>query len=184
MIFVFIMDWLRVWFKEVVFSVCTTPYFYALGLLWFIAMLTTNYFFFYMIDRFRFQYMYKNIAYELFKIMLTGWLVATLLVALYDAVAFYTLNSDFVKNKQVFLEYGIFGVSGGCCFLPLIGQPWYVVQHIMTVLFLASVTLLAQMLMSNTVYHLQDTTKSWLYFGLLNIVMFICYGFFWMLGIY
>lgn len=181
MFFIIILKWLDAWYRGIMLPALTTPYFYMMLACWLLLVCSFSYLFFSLIDRFRMQYIQKKLMFELVKSALLGFLIATLLVSLYDLSLYFTAMSDFFRMQRASLsDMGALGMSS--CFGGTQGQSWFVLQKILTILFLLCSFILSVYFVADIAYHLRDKKVWSRYVGGIVVVALLCYAIIWKFG--
>ena len=169
MFFIYIMRWIKWWYHRVVFPTMTTPFTYALLLLWMLIIATITYLFFAKIDRHRMQYMYKNAAVAICKSAGFGLLMATMFIALYNLALNLTASSEFFR----FYEAGTMELATH--------MPWQTAisnlmeRRILIVLFLMFGSALSLNFVASCCYQLEDDKNWWIYAASVATGSVVCY---------
>lgn len=163
MIFVFVMNIARWWYTYMLFPLLFNPVFYKIVAMLIISMSVMTFSFLYHIDKNRLVQFQKKVGIAIIKSYLLGFLASTILVSLIGSTLTYMVQSDFfIRQRGSLMNYLLalmpeYSFESLALFF-LISSQYFVIESV-----------------SEISYHLQDSKKWWIFFGLSTCVSFLCY---------
>jgi len=166
MIFLVLIEILRVWYNNIFFPVVMNPYTYILLFFWVFILGVFTYSFFYKIDRYRMQYIYKDIAVAILKASVCGLLLTTVAIAVYDYVLIIMSESlFFIYQKTNLINMMRVHISEAAN------------RRLFSLLFLGVTSLLSLYFILSCSYQLQDEKKWKIYVSLVFVCSVLFYLF-------